>query len=171
MTAEERRFLAAAVEIELATAARAQSRRKRLTIGLVGVAASLAVLAAVAFAQKRIADSRERETAAALQLAETRRIGADAAQIVGTNRRIGLLLAAEAYRREPGFDTLGDLQRVLTSTESFLGYLGGSRQYVQVAWAGSTRIVGMHGAGVDVYDVRTGERMVELESLEASWRP
>ena len=56
---------------------------------------------------------------------EIRRMAADAPQLAQTDAQLGLLLAAEAYRRDPGPVTLGALQRVFLETGGILGFLGG----------------------------------------------
>jgi WD40 repeat protein len=164
----EAAFIGAGIKARRAEQAEERKRVSRLRRLLAG-AGALLVLALVAgglaLRSQSQAQDREADAEAARSIAETRRIGADAAQLVDTNRRVALLLAAEAYHRDPGPESLGALQRVLSQTGSFLGYLGADRQYRRVAWAGTERVVGLHPSGVDIYDTASGERMVDIDFL------
>ena len=150
-----------------------QNRRLRRLLVTVAVVAVVAVLAgALAFQQQRRADD---EAAAATEAAfesETRRISADAAQLVQSDRRVALLLAAEAYRRSPGPETLGALQRVLVGSHELIGYLGGGKRYTSVTWLGSDRVAAAGAEGVDVYstdgNLLSSVAIREIHDLAAS---
>ncbi len=95
---EERDFLAASEQEARRTRDKERRQVRRLRGALAGVAvvAALAVIAgALALVQQRRADD-------AAATAETRRLVADAAALVDQNRDVALLMAVEAYRREPG---------------------------------------------------------------------
>ena len=95
---EERDFLAASEQEARRTRDKERRQVRRLRGALAGVAvvAALAVIAgALALVQQRRADD-------AAATAETRRLVADAAALVDQNRDVALLMAVEAYQREPG---------------------------------------------------------------------
>lgn len=128
-----------------------QNRRLRRSLVGVGTFALVALLAGLfAFQQRSSAQDRADEAADARTAAETRRLISDASQLASTNRRVALLLAAEAYRRDPNSPAIGALQTVLTSSTDFLGYFGSEFEFLDIAWAGDSRLVGIHGAGAVV---------------------
>ena len=85
--------------------------------------------------------------------AETGRLVAESAARVGDDRRLALLLAAEAHGRDSGVDSLGGLQRALTGSLGFLGYLGSGSDYVAVEFAGDTQLVAVSASGIETWDV------------------
>ncbi len=171
LTPVEAEFVAAGVEARVREAAaeqerfeqqaRSNRRLRRLLVG-VGVALVVALLAGLlAFDQR----AQARESAAAAEAsavaAETRRLIASSSSVVDENPEIALLLASEAYRREPGPAALAGLQRVLTSTDSYLGWLGVGTQYYGVSWVGD-RVVGVSANVVDVFDPATREKVQSI---------
>jgi DNA-binding SARP family transcriptional activator/WD40 repeat protein len=132
------------------------NRRLRSLLVVVGVVAAVALVAGVAaFAQRSRADDRARE-------AETERLGGSAAAILRTDRRAGLLAAAEAFRRNQVPTNLDALQSVLTETETFLGYFGSDRAYESVEGLSGGRIAAVRADGIDVYDSASHERLAEI---------
>lgn len=154
-------FLEASRDEERRRLRQERRRLQRLRLSLTS-AVCLLVVAVVAGAFAAVQGSRAREQSAAAEsaraVAETRRLTADAPNVVLADRQVGLLLAAEAYRREPGPETLGALQRVLLRAGPFLGVLGAGEQYLAAVWApdGST-VYAARADGVDALDVGTGQ--------------
>jgi hypothetical protein len=146
-----------------------QHRRLRRLFSAAVVVTVLAVLAG-AFAVQQRAKANDRATAAtaAAYAAETERLSADAAQLVSSDRRLALLLAAEAHRRDPGAATLGTLQRVLSHTDELLGYYGGNRSYRAVAWAGPGQLVMASADAVEIVDLDgTLQRTIDVRGANA----
>ncbi len=155
----EEQFVTASLQLrsdeELQIADRAMAR-ERQNIRLRRVATGAAVLAVlallaggVALVQRRAASQRADEAALAQAESETRRLIAEAAKLAPTNHRIALLMAAEAYRRDPGPASLGALKTALTAQNGLLGYLGDSA-FDDVGWTGDGRVVGVTADGVVV---------------------
>ncbi|MCC6434852.1 MAG: protein kinase [Acidimicrobiales bacterium] len=143
-----------------------QNRRLRRLLVLVAGVAALAIIAGgLALQQQtRARHAAEVATLAATE-AETRRLISDAAQLVSTNRRVALLLAAEAHRREPSVGSLGALQRVLVGMGDVLGYLGNGGRYDAVTWLGDSRLLGARDEAIDLFDERGGlQRSIALRS-------
>ena len=111
----------------------------------------------------RANESAQREADARFS-AETERLIAVSAAQVQENRRVSLLLAAEARRRDPSIDALSGLQRALTGSLDFLGFFGEGPDYQSVALTGHGRLVIGGTAAIESYDVESGEliRRVEL---------
>ena len=110
----------------------------------------------IAITQWNRADDEAAEASATAATAEVRRLGAEAARIVDTDRRLGLLLAAEAYRRSPGIETIGYLQETLSRADGFLGYLGTGTAYSSVAWVDDTSFA---ASGEDHVELWDGDRL------------
>ena len=108
--------------------------------------------AARAKTQSVLAEEQSELALANAAQSETRRLVADAAAIVGENRDVALLLASEAYRRDPGPQTLAGLQRVLTSTGPYLGTIGAGHDFVRVSVLGDGTIVGLTRTAVHFFD-------------------
>ncbi len=127
-----------------------QNRRlRRLLVAMAGVALAATVLGLFALQQQRRAEDEQ-------FVGETRRLAADGPGVVETNRRVGLLLAAEAYRRDPNPNTLGALQKVLIKTKGLLGYVGSGVAYNSAVWSGDgTLIIGVRTDGIDIFDAQT----------------
>jgi WD40 repeat protein len=161
----ERAFLAASVQRrgDEQAAERRQLRRLRGALVGVGVVAVVAVVAGLLALRQQGRADREATRAgqqaslasASAAEAETRRMVADAAAIVGENRDVALLLASEAYRREPGPRTLAGLQRVLTSTGAYLGTIGAGVDHLAGGWLDDGTIVGVTKDDVRFYDPDT----------------
>jgi WD40 repeat protein len=119
-------------------------------LGAVTVVAFAATV--VALDQRRAAGERADEAASARSVAVTGRLVSDAVQLAPTNRRVALLLAAEAYRRQPDPASLGALKDVLAASTDVLGYVGADAAFTDVAWTRDGRIVGTHSEGLVVID-------------------
>lgn len=172
LTTEERRFLeAGAVKKEELLAEQEKQRRKELQhharvrrlAKLTAVVAVLALLAgAFAAVQQGRASARAEEAELARFDAETRRIAASAPTLSATNVQLALLLAAEAYRRDPGPESLGALYQVFASTPGIHGYLGHGREFRDVVWLSDSTLAAAHTGGVDLYDTETAQRSGEF---------
>ena len=177
----EAAFLEAGVE-QRERAARAELERLRRLRGLLTATAVVAVVALiagiVAFQQRGEADrqaelaqgnaadaidaqrsaERERDRAdAQTELAETRRMVADATSLVGDNPDLAMLLAAEAYRREETPLTLSGLQRVLSQTGPYLGTIANGETFLRAGWLADGTIVGLRESQVVFFDPATNE--------------
>ena len=135
-----------------------QNRRLRVALGVVAVGLVGALIAGVLAVRAR------NDEADARFEAETGRLVAESASILPKNRRLALLLAAEAHRRDPSVESLGALQRALTGSLGFLGYLGPGRIYEEVAFSdGDSRLVGVSPQGIDVYDLAESRLLSRIE--------
>ena len=138
-----------------------QNRRLRLALGLVavGLVAALIAGALALRARNNEADARF--------AAETGRLLAQSASILPKNRRLALLLAVEAHRRDPSVESLGALQRALIGSLGFLGYLAQGRGYEKAAFSSDgDRLVVVGERAIDVYDVAEA-RLVDRIELAA----
>ena len=93
-------------------------------------------------------------------MVETRILIEDAEDLVETDQRLALLLAAEAHNRDPAPSTLGALQQALTGSLGYLGTLGersGYRNGVVQFSADGGRLTAMSPGAIEVFDVRTGQ--------------
>lgn len=162
LTRPERDFLAASRARRTA----AQQREARNARRLRRILASVTLLAVVAVIAGVLARVQQSRAVAARFAAETRRLVSDAPVVARTNLQLGLLLAAEAHRRQPGPQTLGALQRVLARTDGFLGYVGEGRTYTDVAWTPDGALVAAHDGGVAIIDPnsRTERRDIAVPS-------
>jgi DNA-binding SARP family transcriptional activator/WD40 repeat protein/tRNA A-37 threonylcarbamoyl transferase component Bud32 len=160
-TSVARRAVEAAEEAARKATLQRQNRKlRKLAMVAVTIALLAAIAGAVAVQQRARAADRAFDT-------ETARLASSAAQLVSTNRRVALLLAAEAYRRDPSSETLGALQRVLTGTGSLLRYLGGASRYDAVTWVDDATLVAGSAGGLDVFSA-DGElvRHVDYPGIE-----
>lgn len=91
--------------------------------------------------------------------AETARLAAEASTGAATSPRVSLLLAREAYARDPSLSTLSDLQRTMLRAGNLLGYFGEvGTEYLAARWVrGGDAVLAVHRAGVEVFDVATAE--------------
>ncbi len=134
---------------------RERRRLRRLRLTLLATAALLVVTLAAGV----LAGGQRDRARSARSDGETRRLVAAVAGATETNRELGLLLAAEAYRRDPSPLTLGALQQALTRTGPFLGLLGAGRPYRELAWdPDGTTIYALHDNGVDALPTTGGDR-------------
>lgn len=159
----EQQFLEASQEKRTAVGLREQRHNRRLRQVLVAVTVfAIAAVIAGAFARRQQIRAAEARFAA-----ETGRLVADAPVVADTNLQLGLLLAAEAYRREPGPQALGALQRVLARADGFLGYVGEGRRYVDLAWTADGRVVAAATDGLVLIDPADGtvRELVDLAAI------
>ncbi len=166
LNSEERTFIHASLGHQRREQLQAERQHRRTKRALVIIASLLVIsLAAVGLAirAQTTAIARGEEAIAARNSAETRRLTAEAVRLVDIDRTAALLLALEAYRRQPGVETLGGLQQVLVRLGPFLGTLGGDRSYVAVEWIAHDTIAAGHPNGIDFFDVSTAERISEIE--------
>lgn len=134
---------------------------RRIRRSLVGVAClAVASLIAGSIAWQ----SRQRATRS-VRRTETARLAASAPALAESNLALGLLAAAESYRREPSSETLGSLQRAMISQDRILGFLGSGRSYVAVEIAGST-VYGLRAGSIDRWDVNTFRELKPLRIPE-----
>jgi DNA-binding SARP family transcriptional activator/WD40 repeat protein len=167
LSGAQRSYLEAGLERERAAESRAAARRRRVTVGLGVVAVLLAVLAGFALVQQRRADDAADDARDAAAAAETGRVGAASVAQAESNPALGLLLAAEAYRRDVGPASLGALQQTMLRTGHYLGTLGTSALHVE--WT-PTGLVALDQDGLTVYDGATYERTLRVD-LEVALRP
>ncbi len=159
----EQEFLRASQLRAAAEAASSRRATRRLQRSLVGVAC----LAAAALVAGSIAwQSRERATGSARR-AETARLAASAPALAQTNLSLGLLAAAESFRREQSPETVGALQRVLIAQDRILGFVGSGRSYVAVD-INDTTIFGLRDGSIDRWNLST---LDELASLDIPAKP
>ena len=153
LTEKEHRFIddgrerrAAEQEAERLTH-RAANRRLRIALAGVVSALVVALLAGgYGFVQRDRADR-------SAEASETRRLASDAKALLGSDRRLALLVAAEAYARDPNVESLGALQEVLAGAGPLMGYVGGGTRYDAVEWADSGDVIVAVGEnGIDVFD-------------------
>ena len=123
-----------------------QNRRLRIALGVVAIGLMVAVAAGLLALRARNSEAEARSQA------ETGRLVAESASVLPKNRRLALLLAAEAHRRDPSVAALGALQRALVGTSGFLGYLGRERGYKEVAFSpDGERLVTVGRAGIEIH--------------------
>jgi len=97
------------------------------------------------------ADAAKAEATAAHAAAVTERLAAEGVARVTDNPQLALLLASEAYRRDPAVETLGAVQRALIRTGPYMGTLGAGREFSEVEWLDDDRILAMGPDGVFVF--------------------
>lgn len=156
-------------------AERQRIRRLRTLLSTTAVVAAIALVAgAIAFQQRGRASDKADEAQISAELAsqrrtdaETRRLASEAGFRVQTDRQVGLLLAAEAYNRDPGPVSLGALQRALTGIGTYAGTLESGVPYAFVEWLDEDRIIAVGSVGVAVVDRHTAE---VLESYDVPAR-
>ncbi len=166
------------------------NRRLRGLLAAVACVAALAVIAGgLAFQQRARADDRaaeadrqadlaaeqadralasEQQAEQVAAAANVRAIGAEAARIAPTNRRLAILLASEAYRRDPSVETQGYLQQVLSLADGFLGYLGTGTAYTEVEWLDDSTFLALTGDAMEVWDADEGAIVERVEAPGAT---
>jgi WD40 repeat protein len=92
--------------------------------------------------------------------AETSRLGSDAGFVVERDRQSALLMAVETYRRDPGFEGLNALQRVLVDAGPFLGNIGAGNHYRDARWVTDDRLLAVTDGEVHLLDVSSGAVIV-----------
>ena len=170
LTDLEQEFVDASVALRREQVDAERQQLTRLRRRLIGTACLLVVslIAGVLALQQR---ERANDSAAQAQLAgrnaETRRLVAEAGLTTESNRRIGLLLAAEAARREPGNESLGALQRALVGIDNLLGFYGGSAQYRAVTFTGDGNLLAADDNGISLFDADTGATLLRIDQFGA----
>lgn len=149
LTIPERSYLEASREREEELQRKAGTRRRRVLATL-----SVAVVAAVAFGlfalmQRNQANQQAFDT-------ETARLGNEAAAISDSNHQLSLLMAVEAFTRDPGFEGLSALQAVLIDTGSYRGTFGAANAYHDVRWAGDHHVLALSGDELHLIEPSTG---------------
>ena len=158
LTAEEREFLTAAVELRRHEEAARQDRfdrerrsNRRLKTALAGVA----ILLTVALIAGMVAVQQRGAARASAAQAETERIAAEAASFAGEDLPLSLLLAVEAHRRDPGPAGLGALQTALSRSGSFLGFISMDGADA-VHWVDEDTLLVSGSNGISLVDWRSG---------------
>lgn len=143
------------------------TRLRQLLIGAVCLLILSMVAGSLAFQQRGRANDQADRAESASRGAETRRLVAQAGLSVGDNRRIGLLLAAEAARREPSSETLGALQRALVGADNLLGIYGGSAAYRAVEFTNDGNLIAADDTGISIFDIDTGSTLLRIDQFGA----
>ena len=150
LTAVEREFLAvstASARAESAARHRSATRLRGALVAVTGLAIASMIAGGLAWS------SRQRATQSA-DRAETARLAASSPALAKTDFTLGLLAAAESYRREPTPQTLGALQQVMVAQDRILGFLGNGNSYWAVAVDGPT-VFGLRVGSIDRWDLST----------------
>jgi WD40 repeat protein/tRNA A-37 threonylcarbamoyl transferase component Bud32/energy-coupling factor transporter ATP-binding protein EcfA2 len=135
-----------------------QNRRLRIALTVVAMALVGAVVAGILALRARNSEADARFAA------ENGRLVAESANVLPKNRRLALLLAAEAYRRDPSVASLGALQRALTGMPGFLGYLGVGRAFLSAAFTpDGKQLIAVSRTGIEVHDLANGLRRGSIE--------
>ena len=147
---------------------RTNRRLRRLTIAVAIVAIGALVAGTVAVQQRR----RATENAAAANRrrgeSETLRIAAAAGVRLADRPQIALLLAAEAFHRQPGAATLSALQRTLVGAGPFLGVRQAAVPTAELFWADDSKLVVAGPTGTRVILSDAGRVLAENPSLVPS---
>ncbi|MCY4088120.1 MAG: hypothetical protein OXG37_14855 [Actinomycetia bacterium] len=90
--------------------------------------------------------------------AKTERLIAGSGAHIEENRRLALLLAAEAYGREASVETVAALERALAGAPDFLGYLGsGSNTYEDLVFSeAADHLVAVSGRFLEGFHLASG---------------
>ncbi len=139
---------------------RANRRLRRMLVGT-AIALVVAIVAViVAAGQRERADDQARSARAATVSAEVDRIVAEVPTLVGRDRTLAALLAAEAVRLRPDPATRGALLETLIAAPGWRGTrYGGQEGYAWAAPFPDRRRAAIAGReGVDVWDLATGRR-------------
>ena len=184
LTPLELSFLVAsreAEEAERAAAAEAERRESRSrarvrTMRRWAVAAAVTAIVGLTAATVayRLAETRGDTAQRQTERAHLEAITRDFAAVMGASRDVGLLLAAEAYRRWP--DSLAAQGALLTAFATEPGFQGdlhlGANQMRRTAVTGDGRtLVRSSTAGVEVVGLDTGETAAQIRTSAAwPWR-
>ncbi|MEO1065054.1 MAG: BTAD domain-containing putative transcriptional regulator [Actinomycetota bacterium] len=153
---DEQQFVERSVDREARHRTRTRRQNRFLRSALTGVAVLLAVsLVAGVFAVRQRDDAR----AEAFEN-ESLRLLSSITDLASSDPSAALVLAAEAYRRSPGPETLGGLQRVLVASEEFLGWRAVGHAVVDVHWLNPERLLVVGPATVSVIDAWTADALV-----------
>ncbi len=153
----ELEFLAsssARAQVEAASKRRGEQRIRKALVAVAGLALVSIVAGSLAW------NSRQRARVSA-ETAETSRLAASAPALAQTSLQLGLLAAAESYRRDQTPETLGALQRALVAQDRILGILGAGRSYLAVGIEGDT-VYGLRQGSIDRWDVTSLEEQSPL---------
>jgi DNA-binding SARP family transcriptional activator/WD40 repeat protein/energy-coupling factor transporter ATP-binding protein EcfA2 len=163
LSTREQAFLQTSREHDEHLALTASARRRRVLLALVVAAMVATGFALYSLSQRTVAASLARD-------AETARLGSQAGFVVERDRQMALLMAVETYRRDPGFEGLSALQRVLVDSGSFLGTLGAGTAYGNVHWVTANRLLALSGSELHLIDVSGAISLlpVAARSIEAS---
>lgn len=161
----ESEFLSASSVRRDADAERDRRTNRRLQRLLAGVA----VVAAIALVAGIVAFQQRSDARAAAVDAELAALVAEGSARVTDDPRLGLLLAAEAYRIDPGPASLAALQRVLTRTGDYLGTLGAGRSFRLVRWLVDPDAADPDAAKVVAAAGPDGVGLYGLDGTELAW--
>jgi WD40 repeat protein len=169
LTEQERRFVNTSREAFEADQVRTRRQHRRLRSLLVGTALMLAVAVVAgtfAWQQRAKADDKAAVASAAARSAETERLNGLPGQLTESNRRLALLTAVEAHRRDPGPAAFGALQQALVGAGNLLGYYGGQRDYAHVTWIDRTHFAAVRADGIDVYELNVPAPTLTLDAAD-----
>ncbi len=147
LNAKEAAFIdesAAADHLRRTVEARSRRRLRRLLVVVAGVAVIALVAGALALQQRSRAQAQA-------YLAETERLAASAVTLAVTNQRAALLVAAEAYRRDPGPKTLGAIQRVLVPAAGLQRFIGPTERVESITWLDDHRLAAARPGSLTLY--------------------
>ena len=159
----EAAFVDASIEYETRlrrAEARSQRRVRRLLVGVACIAVVAIAAGSLAFQQRSRARAEARQ-------AETERLAASASTLGVTNQRAALLVAAEAYRRDPGPRTLGAIQRVLVSAAGLQRFIGPTERVEAAAWLDEHRFAAARVGSLVIYS-DTGDHLAEYPGVTAT---
>lgn len=148
LSGEERAFLQSSREHAAVLERSASSRRRRAATALVVTAALALVFAVVAWVQRN-------EAADEASRSETARLASQAGFVMEDDRQLALLMAAEAYERDPGADGLSALLQVLVSSGNYLGNVGAGNAYRDARWLTPDRLIAVGEHDVHLIDTTT----------------
>lgn len=164
----------APVERDFLDAAHRRERRARaVRRGAVGALIGLLAIAVAAagFATVRGREARHQRDAAtsARRQADLGRLRAESVAVTSRDLSLALLLAHEAYQRDPGLASESAMLGALGATPAVLGYLrGGSPAYRLAASPDGRRLyVGRRDGLLDVWDLATRTLVVSARDLGA----
>ncbi len=154
LSVAEHEFLGAAIERETLTRRRARRRRHGILAVLASVAVVLAIAAAFALVQRRNAD-------ASAEAAEDARLAAVASSVSGSDMSLGLLLAVEAFDRNPDPAAQGALLAALTAHGPHLGFGPTDRDYAGIAMNDDGNLFVLDSQRISLIDPRSREVLRE----------
>lgn len=146
LSSSERSFLQASREHDDHLARTARVRRHRVMAALIAATLIAVGFGVFALMQRNDAADEARD-------AETARLAGQAGFVVERDRQMALLMAVEAFRRDPGFEGLSALQRVLVDAGPYLGTLGAGISYTDVHWVTADRVLASTGTELHVFEL------------------
>ncbi len=150
LSSGERAYLQASREHDEHLVRTAATRRRRVVLALAAAAVVAAGFGVYALTQRNQAADEARD-------AETARLGSQAGFVVERDRQMALLMAVETFRRDPGFEGLSALQRVLVDAGTFLGVLGAGTEYREVDWVSDRRLLASTATEIHLLDAASDE--------------